>query len=52
MNDKKIKELLSFVNEQAEDTKLWFFPAKTVSEEYLQAELRRLHAFIEDLFDE
>jgi hypothetical protein len=34
------------VGEQAEDNGLWFIPA-TITEDYLQRALRRLHAVIE-----
>ena len=37
------------VKEQASNPGLWFL-AKTAPEGYLQQELRRLHAVIEDLF--
>ena len=35
------------VNEQAEDEGLWF-EAETAAEAYLQQELRKLHAAVED----
>lgn len=41
-----MSELMSIVNEQAEDECLWFV-AQTAPEAYLQQELRRLHAAIE-----
>jgi hypothetical protein len=41
-----IRELCALVNEQANDDGLWFIAA-TVSEAYLQQELRRLHAEVE-----
>jgi hypothetical protein len=41
-----IRELCALVNEQANDDGLWFIAA-TVSEAYLQRELRRLHAEVE-----
>ena len=40
------KRLLDFTNKQAEDEGLWF-QAETAPEAYLQAGLRKLHAFIE-----
>ncbi len=43
-------ELRALVNEQAEDEGLWFV-AQTASEAYLQQELRRLHAAIEEAPD-
>jgi hypothetical protein len=36
------------VNEQAEDAGLWFV-AQTITEDYLQRALRRLHAAVEAL---
>ena len=44
----ELSELLELVNEQAEDDGLWFI-AETAPEAYLQHELRRLHAKIEDM---
>jgi hypothetical protein len=38
---------LALVNEQAEDDGLWFV-ARTAPEAYLQQELRRLHAALEE----
>jgi hypothetical protein len=38
---------LEIVNEQAEDEGLWFV-AETAAEAYLQQELRRLHAAVEE----
>lgn len=38
------------VNQQAEDEGLWF-DAETAAEGYLQQELRRLHAAIEEATD-
>lgn len=43
----KIKPVIDLVNQQAEDEGLWFV-AKTAPEAYLQKELRKLHAVIED----
>lgn len=43
-----LKELQDIVDEQAEDDGLWFV-AEYASEAYLQQELRRLHAAIEEL---
>ena len=40
--------LRALVNEQAEDDGLWFI-ARTAPEAYLQQELRRLHAAIEQI---
>lgn len=42
----KIKELRKLVGKQAEDEGLWFV-AQTAPEAYLQQELRKLHAAIE-----
>jgi hypothetical protein len=39
--------ILALVDEQAEDDGLWFM-AQTAPEAYLQQELRRLHAAIEE----
>jgi len=44
MSDERLKVIVS---EQAEDEGLWFV-AQTASEAYLQQELRRLHAAIEE----
>jgi hypothetical protein len=41
-----VRELCALVNEQIHDEGLWFIAA-TVSEAYLQRELRRLHAEVE-----
>ncbi len=43
MDDRKVKEI---VDEQAKDDGLWFIP-QTVTEDYLQRALRRLHEVIE-----
>ena len=43
----KQNKIRALVNEQAEDEGLWF-KATTVTEAYLQQELRRLHGVIED----
>ena len=48
----KNKGLLALVNKQAEDDGLWFFPAQTAPEAYLQQELRKLHAAVEALLSE
>ena len=40
-------ELQELVNKQAEDEGLWFI-AQTAPEAYLQQELRKLHAAIEE----
>lgn len=37
---------IEIVNEQAEDDGIWFI-AETITEAYLQNELRRLHAAVE-----
>jgi len=42
-----IEKIKQIVFEQAEDEGLWF-DAQTAPEAYLQAELRRLHAVIEE----
>lgn len=51
MNEEKaldrLKKIQALVNEQAEDEGLWCC-ATNVVEAYLQQELRRLHAIIED----
>jgi hypothetical protein len=41
-----VRELCALVNEQAHNGRLWFIAA-TVSEAYLQQELRRLHQEVE-----
>ena len=43
-----MEEIVALVNEQAEDEGLWF-EAVTAAEAYLQQELRRLHALIENV---
>lgn len=43
-----LADLQKIVDEQAEDEGLWFI-AETAPEGYLQQELRRLHAAIEEL---
>lgn len=43
-----LKELQAIVDAQAEDEGLWF-SARTASEAYLQQELRKLHAAIEEV---
>ncbi len=43
----KCKEIQELVDEQAEDAGLWLV-AKTAPEAYLQQELRKLHALIEE----
>ena len=45
---RKLQELRTVVNGQAEDEGLWF-RAKTAPEAYLQAALRRLHEAIETI---
>ncbi len=47
---RKVANLQIIVDEQAEDVGLWFV-AQTASEAYLQQELRRLHAAIEEAPD-
>ena len=47
--DPSVRELKELVNKQAEDDGLWFI-ATTAPESYLQQELRRLHALVEDEF--
>lgn len=44
---KKLEKIKTLVKLQAMDDGLWF-EAKTAPEEYLQQELRRLHAVIEE----
>lgn len=44
----KIERVLNIVEAQANDEGLWFV-ATRVTEQYLQQELRRLHAAIEEL---
>lgn len=46
MTAQDLESLLELVDSQAEDDDLWFI-AETVSEAYLQQELRRLHSVIE-----
>jgi len=43
----KMEALRQLVNRQAEDDGLWF-NARTAAESYIQQELRKLHALIED----
>lgn len=45
---KQCKEIREFVAAQANDSGLWF-DAEYASEEYLQQELRKLHALIEEM---
>lgn len=45
--DLRLKVIRMEVDRQAEDEGLWF-EAQTAAEGYLQQELRRLHALIED----
>lgn len=40
------EDAIAVVNEQAEDGGLWFVP-ETITEDYLQRALRRLHAAVE-----
>ena len=42
----KLSQIKTVVNRQAEDERLWFLP-EYVTEDYLQQELRKLHAVIE-----
>lgn len=42
-----MKAILDIVNKQARDPGLWFM-AETAAEAYLQQELRKLHAVIEE----
>lgn len=44
---KKLAAIRQLVNEQAEDEGLWFL-TDDITVAYLQQELRRLHALIED----
>jgi hypothetical protein len=47
MNDREaLTAIQALVDEQAEDDALWFIDC-SISEAYLQQELRRLHALIE-----
>lgn len=43
----KLEKIQAVVDEQAKDQALWFI-AETITEAYLQQELRRLHKVIED----
>ena len=43
-----LTKLVQLTNEQAEDDMLWFH-AVTITESYLQQELRTLTAFVEDM---
>ncbi len=45
-----LKALRELVDEQAEDEGLWAI-AETIHEAYIQQELRKLHAAIEDFID-
>ena len=46
-----INPIQALVDEQAEDEGLWY-DAETVAEAYAQAALRRLHAVIEEEFED
>jgi hypothetical protein len=46
-----LTRIQAVVNEQADDDGLWFV-ARSISEAYLQEELRRLHAVIEQAVHE
>lgn len=55
MNKPTLKDIRALVNEQAEDEALWALNldgSLSVSEAYLQQELRKLHALIEAATDE
>jgi len=43
----RLEKLMNLVDEQSEDEGLWFV-AETAAEAYLQQELRKLHAAVED----
>lgn len=50
--EEKLKTIRTLVDEQTEDEGLWTIPfgqLQPIMEAYLQQELRRLHALIEDL---
>jgi len=47
--EEKLKQIKELVDKQAEDEGLWFI-ARTCPEGYLQQELRKLHALIEEDF--
>jgi hypothetical protein len=49
--ERTIAELRALVDRQAEDEGLWFLNPKTAPEAYLQQELRKLHAAIEETED-
>ena len=52
VTDLRVKELdriRSLVAQQAEDTALWYTTPRTAPEAYIQQELRRLHALIEEV---
>lgn len=49
--DPRLQRLREMVDRQAEDEGLWFI-AQYITEAYLQQELRKLHALIEELTDE
>lgn len=44
-----LEQLKSFVDKQAEDDGLWFVKPQTISEAYLQEQLRELHGRIDAL---
>lgn len=46
---RSLRSIQRVVDEQAEDEGLWFFSTR-ISEAYLQQELRKLHAMIENEF--
>lgn len=48
--DPRLRRLRETVDRQAEDEGLWFI-AKYATEAYLQQELRKLHALIEEITD-
>jgi hypothetical protein len=43
-----LREIRALVDEQAEDERIWFL-VETAPEGYLQQQLRKLHALIEDV---
>lgn len=53
VSDEKINRLKSLIEEQANDEGLWSIPfdkLQTITEAYLQQELRRLHEICESLW--
>ena len=48
-NPESLARIRSLVAQQAEDYALWYTTPRTAPEAYIQQELRRLHALIEEV---